>query len=93
MKLLAFINQHFEPHDKIPICGNSVSNDQRFIKKHLTQVYNRLHYRIIDVSSFKEIFKNKFNKLFPKKNTHQALEDIHESIEELKYYLSFVKLP
>ncbi len=53
----------------------------------------RLHYRLIDVSSFKEIFRDKYQVTFNKKNAHRAVDDIFESIRELQLYLSFVQAP
>jgi oligoribonuclease len=52
-----------------------------------------LHYRLIDVSSFKEVFREKYRLGFEKKNAHRAVDDIYESIRELTFYLSHVKTP
>lgn len=79
--------------DRVVICGNSVGNDRRFIDKYMPEVSKRLHYRLIDVSSFKEIFREIYNIQFQKKNAHRAIDDIHESIRELRHYLSFVHVP
>ena len=92
-EVLKLVEKHFSPEDRIVICGNSVGNDRRFIDKYMPQLAQRLHYRMIDVSSFKEIFHQKYNFKFEKKGAHRALEDIHESINELKTYLSFVTPP
>jgi oligoribonuclease len=92
-EILDLMNRHFEGRDRVPLVGNSVGNDKRFIDKYLPEVAKRLHYRIIDISSFKEIFRSKYNLSFQKKNLHRAVSDIHESIEELKFYLSFVQVP
>ena len=72
------------------LVGNSVGNDRRFIDRFMPEVAKRLHYRLIDVSSFKEVFRNKYGLSFQKKNAHRAVGDILESIHELKFYLSFV---
>ena len=91
--LLQLIQKYFSKDEKVVLCGNSVGNDQRFALKYMPEVSKRLHYRIVDVSSFKEIFKAKYGAKFKKKNTHRALEDILETIEELKSYLSMVSMP
>lgn len=71
-----------------PLCGNSIGTDRRFLKKYMPKVDNYLHYRSVDVSSFKEMMKRWYPEgaTYAKKNTHQALDDIRESIEELKFY-------
>jgi oligoribonuclease len=92
-ELTQLIGRHFSPSERVVLTGNSVGNDKRFIDKYLPEVAKRLHYRLIDVSSFKEVFREKYGLHFQKENNHRAVEDIHESIRELKYYLSFVKGP
>jgi oligoribonuclease len=59
----------------------------------MPDVAKRLHYRVIDVSSFKEVFREKYGIKVEKKDRHRALDDIHESIAELKTYLSYVHIP
>jgi oligoribonuclease len=88
-EILGLIDRHFNPQDRIVLAGNSVGNDKRFVDRYMTQLAQRLHYRVIDVSSFKEIFHKKYNLSFQKKNTHRAIDDIHESIRELSFYLSY----
>jgi oligoribonuclease len=89
-ELAAILEKHFGTREKIPLAGNSVGNDKRFIDAYMPKLAEKLHYRIIDVSSFKEIYRAKYNIQFQKKNVHRAVDDIHESIAELKHYLSFV---
>jgi oligoribonuclease len=89
--VVALATTHFG-NDPVVLCGNSVDQDRRFIKVYMPAFFKRLHYRLIDVSSFKEVFRNKYGTKFDKKDTHRAREDIFESIAELKFYLSFVKL-
>jgi oligoribonuclease len=91
-ELLALIGRHYPPGERVVICGNSVGNDRRFIDRYLPELAKRLHYRLVDVSSFKEIFREKFGIVFQKKNSHRAVEDILESVRELAHYLSFVKI-
>jgi oligoribonuclease len=71
-----------------PLCGNSVWQDRRFIAKYFPKIDNYLLHRIIDISSIKELCKRwrPGEKVFEKKNTHTAFDDIKESIAELKYY-------
>lgn len=71
-----------------PLCGNSIGTDRRFLKKYMPLVDNYLHYRNVDVSSFKEMIKRWYpeGETYAKQNTHQALDDIRESIGELKFY-------
>ena len=73
-----------------PLCGNSVWQDRIFLAKYMPSIIDFLHYRIIDVTSFKEVITRWYPKnphaFFKKKDTHRALEDIKESIEELKQY-------
>lgn len=89
-ELVALGLRHFG-NEKIVLCGNSISQDRRFIDAHMPIFSKILHYRLIDVSSFKEIFQRKYGIVFTKKDSHRAREDIHESIAELAHYLSFVK--
>jgi oligoribonuclease len=93
LEIIALIDRHFSPKDKVVLTGNSVGNDKRFIDRYCPKIAQRLHYRIVDVSSFKEIFREKYGLAFAKKNTHRAVEDIHESIRELSFYLSHVTPP
>jgi len=91
--VLALINRHFSSKDRPVICGNSIGNDRRFIDRYCPELSKRLHYRMIDVSSFKEIYRERYGIEFKKKNSHRAVDDILESIHELEHYLSFVKIP
>jgi len=89
--LLTLLDKHFDKNERVILCGNSISNDRRFIDKYMKNFANKLHYRLIDVSSFKEIFKAKFGIKVQKKNTHRAIDDIYESINELNTYLGYIK--
>jgi oligoribonuclease len=79
--------------NRVVLCGNSIGNDRRFIDQYWPRFEKHLHYRMIDVSSFKEVFREKYSVKYDKKNAHRAIGDIHESIGELKHYLSFVEVP
>lgn len=85
--LLEIIKKHVPPGAS-PLCGNSIFSDRVFIKKYMPTLNSYLHYRHIDVSTIKELYKrwNPEGPVFEKKGAHQALEDIRESIEELKFY-------
>ena len=89
--LLALVSTHFAKDDRVVIAGNSIGNDRRFIDKYWPEFAKRLHYRMVDVSSFKEIYRERFGIKYEKKNGHRALDDINESIAELNHYLSFVQ--
>jgi oligoribonuclease len=95
-ELVAWVKKHFgekQGKDGAVLAGNSIHNDRRFIDFHLPDFARQLHYRMVDVSSFKEVFRERFQIKYDKKNAHRALGDLEESIGELKHYLSFVKLP
>ncbi len=80
------------PKGKAPLCGNSVWNDQKFMEKEMPQLVDYLHYRMIDVSTIKELARRWYPDLdrYEKKGAHLALDDILESIEELKYFRKHV---
>ncbi|HDR1814966.1 oligoribonuclease [Pasteurella multocida] len=80
------------PKGVSPICGNSVSQDKRFLFKYMPELADYFHYRHLDVSTLKELasrWKPDVLKGFTKKNTHLALDDIRESIAELAYYREY----
>ncbi|HDZ89962.1 MAG: oligoribonuclease [Deltaproteobacteria bacterium] len=78
-----------------PLCGNSVWQDRRFLIKQMPRLEEFFHYRIIDVSSVKELVRRWCPRLrpFEKRKAHLALSDIKESIEELRYYRDRVFIP
>lgn len=93
--LLKLINRHWptkvERKDDLPLlCGNSIMQDRLFINKTFKEFSSKLHYRMLDVTAWKIIFNHKYEIKHDKKNSHRALEDIKESIEEMKFYLSFI---
>ncbi|CAM1301746.1 REXO2 (predicted) [Pycnogonum litorale] len=87
--ILSFVTKHTLP-GQCPLAGNSIGEDKRFLKKYFPKVDEHLNYRIIDVSSIKEICRRWYpdeSKKCPKKElNHRALDDIKESIKELQYY-------
>jgi len=84
---LAFLKEHVQPKTA-PLAGNSIWQDRRFIARYFKTIDDFLHYRMIDVSTIKELSKRWYpdNPKFEKKGSHRALDDINESIEELKFY-------
>ncbi len=91
--LLALIGRHFTAKDRAVLCGNSIGQDRKFIDAWMPALSSRLHYRMLDVTSFKLVFNEKYGVKYDKKGKHRALDDIHESIAELKHYLQFVVPP
>lgn len=73
-----------------PLAGNSIHQDRRFLSRYMTGLNNYLHYRIIDVSSIKELgrrwFPSTLDRMPAKRNAHRAIDDVRESIEELRFY-------
>lgn len=94
-QLIEFIREHFseelEAGEKILLGGNSIHQDRRFIREEWRELNKLLHYRMLDVSSWKVVFSGKFKRVFAKPEAHRALDDIRGSIEELKFYLKKVK--
>ena len=84
---LDFLKKWVEPNTA-PLCGNSVWNDRRFLEKEMPKVAQYLHYRMIDVSTVKELARRWYPDVdkYPKKGAHLALDDIIESVEELDYF-------
>ena len=87
---LAFIREHVPEPGTVPLCGNSIGTDRRFLARWLPEIEEYLHYRSVDVSSVKELAKRWYPesvaKAPGKHGTHRALDDIRESIAELRYY-------
>lgn len=87
-RTLAFLRQWLPP-DCSPICGNSIGQDRRFLYRYMPELENFFHYRAVDVSTLKELaqrWKPEILEGLKKKSSHEALEDIRESIAELDYY-------
>jgi oligoribonuclease len=93
--MLTFLKQHV-PAGKSPMCGNSICQDRRFMARYMPELEKYFHYRNLDVSTFKELarrWKPVVYSGFKKASRHEALADIYESIDELKYYREhFIKL-
>ncbi len=87
--LLKLIADHIGD-EPVVLAGNSIHQDRLFIRRWLPNLEAKLHYRMLDVSSWKIVMMGKFNQEFEKASTHRAMEDIRESIAELKFYLQRV---
>jgi oligoribonuclease len=87
--LLKIVAQHFS--EPAVIAGNSISQDRMFINKYFPRLAAKLHYRMLDVTSWKLVLNEKYGVRYAKQNSHRAVDDIRESISEMKHYLSFVK--
>ena len=87
---LAFIKEHVPEARTVPLGGNSIGTDRRFLAKHLPEIEEWLHYRSIDVSTLKELTRRWYPdelKAAPRKATnHRAMDDIKESLDELRFY-------
>ena len=90
-KLLDLVKKHF-PNERPIIAGNSITQDRLFLNKYFPHFAEKLHYRMLDVSSWKIILNNKFGFEYKKSNQHRALGDIRESIQELRAYCDLIKL-
>lgn len=92
---LAFIKRFVGPRES-PLCGNSIWQDRRFIARYLPLVDAHLHYRLIDVSTVKELTRRWYGdevKYTKEKGLHRALDDIRESVDELKFYRQHIFIP
>ncbi len=94
---LDFIRRHVPDAGRVPLCGNSIGIDRRFLNRWLPEIEHHLHYHVVDVTSIKELavrwYPTLAGKRPRKKKGHRALDDILESIDELKYWRSAVFAP
>ena len=88
--VIAFVDAHVPAAERPVLAGNSIHQDRRFIVRYLPALDRRLHYRMVDVSTVKELarrwYPDTFDKRPAKRETHRALDDIRESIDELRYW-------
>lgn len=96
-QVMAYLREHCTPDSRPALAGNSVATDRGFVVRDMPELDGFLHYRIVDVSSIKELAKRWFPKAYfnapTKRGNHRALADIQESIEELRYYRDTVFVP
>jgi oligoribonuclease len=94
---LAFINAHVGAKDRPVLAGNSIHQDRRFIRRYMPALEKRLHYRMVDVSTIKELARRWYPAIVAKqpskRETHRALDDIRESLDELRFYRQHVFAP
>lgn len=96
-QVLAYVREHVPEPKKAPLCGNSIATDRGFLARDMPELDAWMHYRMIDVSSIKELARRWYPRAYfnaPKKGGgHRALADIRESVQELHYYRSVVFVP
>jgi oligoribonuclease len=94
---LAYVREHVPEPGRAPLCGNSVGTDRGFLVRDMPALVGHLHYRIVDVSSIKELARRWYPRAYfnspEKSGGHRALADIRESIAELRYYREAVFVP
>jgi oligoribonuclease len=95
--VLAYVRQHVPESRKVPLCGNSIATDRAFLARDMPELDDFLHYRMVDVSSIKELARRWYPRAYfasPEKHGgHRALADIRDSIRELRYYRAAVFVP
>lgn len=89
-ELIELIAKHF-PNEPAILAGNSIYNDRLFLKSWMPALDLKLHYRMLDVSSFKIVMQGKYGHVFEKDNNHRAFDDIQASVAELQDYLEYFK--
>ena len=96
-QVLAYIRQHVPESKRVPLCGNSIATDRSFLARDMPELDQFLHYRMVDVSSIKELARRWYPRAYfaspPKHGGHRALADILESIRELRYYREAIFVP
>jgi oligoribonuclease len=96
-QMIAFINEHVPAKERPVLAGNSIHQDRRFIRRYMPQLEKRLHYRMVDVSTIKELARRWYPQVIAKqkqkKETHRALDDIRESLDELRFYKQHLFVP
>ncbi|MFB4315110.1 oligoribonuclease [Actinomadura sp. 21ATH] len=95
--VLAYVREHVKDPKKAPLCGNSIATDRSFLARDMPALDAHLHYRMVDVSSIKELARRWYPRVYfaspEKKGGHRALADITESIQELRYYRAALFVP
>jgi len=95
--VLGYVRSHVSEARKVPLCGNSIATDRWFIARDMPELDTYLHYRMVDVSSIKELSRRWYPRAYfaspAKHGGHRALADIRDSVEELRYYREAVFVP
>ena len=96
-QLLAFVDAHLPANARPVLAGNSIHQDRRFIRRYLPRLDRRLHYRMVDVSTVKELVRRWYPAIAERRpakaEAHRALDDVRESIAELRYYRDHAFVP
>ncbi len=96
-QVLAYVREHVPDVRKAPLAGNTIGTDRAFLARDMPALEGHVHYRNVDVSSFKELAKRWYPRIYftapSKSGNHRALADIRESIEELRYYREAMLVP
>ncbi len=96
-QVLDFLRQHIPTAGKVPLCGNSIGTDRRFLAAYLPELEKFFHYRSIDVSTVKELCRRWYPEAYgaapEKTGHHRALDDIRESVDELRHYRATIFCP
>lgn len=92
-RLIAFVEEHFPAGEPVVLAGNSIHQDRKFIDNEWPRLAQRLHYRMLDVSSWKLVMAGRYGVTHAKGEAHRALGDIRESIAELADYTSYLDVP
>ena len=87
--LLKFLDENFGK--EVYLAGNSIHQDRKFIEREMPELHRRMHYRMLDVSAWKIYFEQALGKRFTKPENHRAEDDVAGSIEEFRWYLTFLK--
>ncbi len=95
--VLSYVRQHIKEPRRVPLCGNSIATDRWFIARDMPELDAYLHYRMVDVSSVKELARRWYPRAYfaspAKRGGHRALADITESVQELRYYREAIFVP
>jgi len=96
-RVLDYVRGHITESRKVPLCGNSIATDRSFLARDMPELDAFLHYRMVDVSSIKELARRWYPRVYfaspPKKGGHRALADIIDSVRELQYYREAIFVP
>ena len=96
-RVLGYVRSHVSEPRKVPLCGNSIATDRWFIARDMPELDAYLHYRMVDVSSIKELARRWFPRAYfaspVKHGGHRALADVKESVQELRYYRDTIFVP